>query len=871
MHTLFYKLPLGLRDYKVLQASQASVRTSRELVHEEERDAAYFRSLEEHGTLLNQPQIEAVRHGDGPLLTLAGAGSGKTSVLVCRTGYLLRVRGVSPRSVLLITFSKKAAEEMRERVGKLPGVRSDEARAVEARTFHSFCLQLLRSRGYSQGILSETRFQHIFLKKLLRELGLYEAYQPETLLALLSSYKMQMLEVSELPERTPGEQELKQIFLRYEEWKQELDRIDFDDILLEAYKLLKRDETLLNALQKRFRYIMVDEFQDTNMVQYELIRMLAMQHRNLMVVGDDDQTIYSFNGAKNEYILQFDQQYPGAKTVTLDINYRSSASIVGLGNAVIEHNKLRKRKTLQATRMSSQSPQYITPKNTDDEAELVIEAIQEGVKDGSRPYESFAILYRSASSSRAVFEQLVYREIPFIDYGNGELFYDHWVIKPVLDYLRLTVNRRSFDAIEGVLPTLYLPRERAMAYIWHQEKVQAKKWPLIHLVSYPEVKEYQQEKVRERIKLIQTITPMRPTAAIQELRRSFYDQFLEAGGRHELTQHKDMLKEMLDEVESAARRFDQIEPFLSFIDELAKKHEEMEQRKNSGETNAVSLMTIHKSKGLEFPVVFLIGASEGILPHSSALEAEKLSDRRAAQAGEQAGLAALEEERRLAYVAITRAKEELYISSPAYYRGKKTEVSRFLLTAYRGEESPPGGGSRSGGGSGSYAAGTAGSGAGYGASKSRSYAAGSRAGGASSGYIAGRNEAGSRSGMGSASASSTAARSAHHAAHSSAVRGAAAAADSLLSAKPAAGGTVRVSQGLANAGEATRTAASSARPHVSHTPQAGSTQTIDVWLCSGSNCPTWQRVTSRDGDQARTKRCPLCQSEMTRGRKEVRA
>jgi DNA helicase-2/ATP-dependent DNA helicase PcrA len=660
----------------------ATTKTSKDLISNADSDASFFRSLEKQGIYLNEPQIQAVRHFKGPLLTLAGAGSGKTSVLVCRTGYLIAVRNVDPKNILLVTFSKKAAEEMRERIARLPGLNESIAATIQARTFHSFFLQIIRKYGVTQDILSETRYQHILLKRILREMGLQDAFQPESLLSLLSSYKMQMIDVNSLPESNDEEKELKQIFAEYEKWKAANDKIDFDDVLLIAYKLLQQKPTLLAALQKRFLYVMVDEFQDTNMMQYELIKMIVEPHRNLMIVGDDDQTIYSFNGARNEFILNFDKMFPDAKTITLDINYRSTSSIVGLGNEVIRHNARRKKKTLKATRQSKTMPQYLRPKNTDDEAETITNYILRQTMQGKRNFGDFVILYRTASNGRAIIEQFVMEDVPFVDYGSEESFYDHWIVKPLIDHIRLALNPKEYEAMEGILPTLYINREQGMQFIHDQEAVQKKKWPLIHLMSFPDLKDFQKEKLMERLKLIKSLRLMKPLDAIQQMRREFYDQYLETNKRSKLTHHKETLRETLDELESSAKRFSSIEEFVSFIGEVAEKRKALDRRHKDDDDDRVSLMTIHKSKGLEFPVVCLIGASEGNMPHSSIFDAERMNDVFTTHEGRDKVTAALEEERRLAYVAITRAKEELIISSPAYYRGKKAAVSRFILSAF---------------------------------------------------------------------------------------------------------------------------------------------------------------------------------------------
>ncbi|MBW4085401.1 UvrD-helicase domain-containing protein [Paenibacillus sp. S150] len=692
---LFHNIPPGAAGEHIPQASIASARTSREIVRPGEPDAVYFRRLEESGILLNASQIAAVRHYRGPLLTLAGAGSGKTSVLICRAGYLLSVRGISPSQLLLLTFSNKAAAEMRGRIALLPGVSESGAARLQARTFHSFFLYFLRRQGLQQEIFNETRRQHILLKQIMRELGLpKDAYPPETLLALLSTCKMNLGEPGDLPEASASEKEMKAVLMLYEQWKLDNFKIDFDDVLLIACRMLREKPELLLELQMRFLYVMVDEFQDTNALQYELVQMIARPQHNLMVVGDDDQTIYSFNGARSEFILEFEKLYPGARVITLDINYRSGPAIVGLGNGIIRHNTRRRSKTLQAARGSGKQPCYLRPQTADEEAGQIVEHILSEVQSGARNYSDFALLYRASSSNRAMLELLLLRGIPYIDYGEGQLLYEHWLISPVLDHLRLSVNRRNFAAMENILPTLYMSREKGMNHIRRMEGIQPKQGPLIHLLSLPGMEDFKSVKLRERLELIRGLIQLTPVQAIRQIRTAFYDYFIEANERHQATLHREMLKEMLDELEASAERFDSIPVFLEFIDHVTECNERSRLPGFNEQGDRVALMTIHKSKGLEFPVVFLIGASEGILPHSSALEGDRLKDRKTAQttpvrgtgtsvAGNAAGLAALEEERRLAYVAVTRAREELFISSPAQHRGKKAEVSRFMLSAFR--------------------------------------------------------------------------------------------------------------------------------------------------------------------------------------------
>ncbi|MBX4151176.1 UvrD-helicase domain-containing protein [Paenibacillus lautus] len=811
----FYKRPYGGERQDIPFAKLASFENSQDLIRDDAPDAAFFRGLESQGLLLNRAQIQAVRHTQGPLLTLAGAGSGKTSVLVSRTGYLIAAKKIDPSSILLVTFSSKAAAEMKERIMALPGLRASETAKVTARTFHSFFLYLLRTRGYRQEILSNSRHQQFIMKRILREMGLQDSYEAETLLSLWSAHRMSMTGLDELPVKTPAEVEQRQIFARYEAWKEEHGQMDFDDILVLSYRLLSQDPGLLASLQRRYRYVMVDEFQDTGLLPYELLKKMVAPHRNLMVVGDDDQTIYGFNGARNEFILEFDQTFPGAKVVTLDINYRSLSSIVGLGNEIIRVNERRRPKQLRSTRKSSSVPLYLRPGDPDQEAELLLTHITEQVREHGKQYRDHAILYRTANNSRAIFEQLVMREIPFIHYENGDLFYEQWIVKPLMDHLRLSLDRRNFTAMEGMLHTLYMNRDKGMAFIRQQDAPRPKKGPLSHLLSFPGLKDFQIENIRDRTKLIKGLKAMEPLQAVQEMRRQFYDKFLEADERQEITLHKEFIQEGLDELEASAKRFGDIAEFVEFVDRLIVIHKEMAAMKRDEQADAVRLMTIHKSKGLEFPSVCLIGASEGILPHTSALDAERRDDQRPLSDKEDKALDALEEERRLAYVAITRARDELIVSSPGFYRGRKAEVSRFFRDVFVTDEQSKQG-----------------------------------------------NRIPNKVGGSTPRTSYTAKRTIRIETSTST--------STKRSSLPSSAGRTTVSTTSQRSQRIGSDSGSAPSPQ--HQAASAGTEIVDVWLCTSANCKGWQRVNARipAGTRNReSKACPLCQSPMKQGRKEV--
>ncbi len=676
-HSVFFNTPYGAKDKKIPMANNASTATSKTLVSHSDQDAFFFRALESKGIFLNAPQIEAVKHYKGPILALSGAGVGKTTLIASRTAYLISVHEVSPKQILLVTFTKKAANEMKERISRLPGLTPSKANQITASTFHAFFFKLLKSQGYDQQVLKEDR-KRVLIKLILKEVGLKDKYPAETVQAYISGFKLHA-------ESFQGavDNELHEVFKQYEEWRISHHYLDFDDMLLEAYQLLKRSPGLLQKLRDRFQFVAVDEFQDTNDLQYKLVKMIVHEHNNIFVVGDPDQTIYSFNGAKYDYIMEFDTQFPNTQVVTMDTNYRSIPSIVGLGNAIIEHNQYRKEKSLKASLSGDGQPQYVRPSDTDDEAKIITDHIKMKVQSGYA-YSDIAVLYRTSSSGRAILEQFIMDDLLFTVSHIGESFYEQSFVKPLIDHLRLSIDHRDIKAIEGILPSMYINRDKGKKHIEDSERARRKKYPLIHLKTLEGIPAFQKDKISERIALIKNIADMKPVRAIRVVREQVYDKYVETDDKQPFTTHKEMITETLDELESSAKRFDTIPNFLAHIADMVNKYAHLKQHA-SNDSHAVRLSTIHASKGLEFPIVYVIGMSDGILPHSSSFDDTIQSDRQDHRNGSQLNHA-LEEERRLAYVAVTRAQKELYLSSPRYYRGKEVTVSEFLRDVFHSSE-----------------------------------------------------------------------------------------------------------------------------------------------------------------------------------------
>ncbi|MCP1161244.1 ATP-dependent helicase [Bacillus infantis] len=680
-----FKYPFQSVKKAIPLAEIASADSTINLVDGTEEDSYFFRSLEQEGIFLNGNQLAAVRSKNGPHLIIAGAGSGKTRVLTCRTAYLLTFdHDLAPENILLVTFTRKAAEEMIDRIKRLPGISKSIGDRIVSGTFHSIFLRFLRSNGFKQNILSSEKYKEVMVKNILRNLSLGDSYEPETILSSISFYKSQMILPKEVEAKNPVEKEIKQIYYEYERQKEKQNFIDFDDILLETYFLLKYNQAIRENLQQRFKYICVDEYQDTNLVQHEIIKLLLNpETENLFAVGDEDQCVYQFRNSNPDFILNLKHEFKHLKQITLDVNYRSTTGIVGLGNSLIKHNTKRLGKVLKSTKDGEYTPFYMRPINSDHEAKMIVDNIVSSVEDGGSRHKDFAILYRMLSLSRAVWDELVIRDIPFIAHGTGQAFYENNLVKPILDHMRLSLDPNNIEAIANISPTMYLSREKVRQHLTINAITQDKQDLLLMLLRLPGIKPYHQGQILNRIQNIKDLNKLEPLKAIQLIRSGpiRYNHYLELDDRKTFTLHKEIVSETLDELEAAASRFQSIQEFIEFVDLIIQKQQEMDKLKKDPLADAVQLFTLHASKGLEFPTVFMIGMCEGIIPHKAAEKADEQKDRAGDKGKKQED--AIEEERRLAYVGATRAMNELYVSSPKKYRGKDVEISRFLIESFK--------------------------------------------------------------------------------------------------------------------------------------------------------------------------------------------
>jgi len=627
---------------------------------------------------LNKEQKEAVLHTEGPLLLLAGAGSGKTRVLTHRIAYLIDEMGVNPWNILAITFTNKAAEEMRERVDKIVGFGADQ---VWVATFHATCVRILRRYidrlGYDTNFtIYDTDDQKAVMKDICKRFEIDTKQLSErSLLGAISSAKDELISPLEYELQSFGDYRKKKIASVYKEYQAVLKRnnaLDFDDILVKTVELFKTCPEVLAQYQNRFRYIMVDEYQDTNTAQFEFVRLLADKYRNLCVVGDDDQSIYKFRGANIRNILDYEKVYPEAKVIKLEQNYRSTQNILDAANGVIRNNKGRKEKSLWTEKESGAMVHYRPFDNAFEEAEYVAYDIASKVRKGQCNYGDCAILYRTNAQSRLLEERFVLTGLPYNVIG-GTNFYARQEIKDILAYLKTIDNGRDDLAVKRILN---VPKRGigAASIAKVQEYSQIK-----DIGFYDALREGDQivslgkayAKILPFVTMIQTFRAKAEYYGIEDMLRDVVEVTDYKGYLRSLNEEEEKIKERIANVEelfSKAVSYEQThdEPSLSeFLEEIAlvSDVDSMEDQ-----NDRVRLMTLHSAKGLEFPHVYLTGMEDGLFPSYMSITADDPAE--------------VEEERRLAYVGMTRAMEELTLTyaQARMIRGETqyNAVSRFV-------------------------------------------------------------------------------------------------------------------------------------------------------------------------------------------------
>lgn len=600
----------------------------------------------------NEAQAQAIQHTDGPCLVLAGPGSGKTLTIVNRVKYLIEKQKVRPEEILVVTFTRFAAAEMKSRLCLVMGKRD---LPVTVGTFHGIYYGILKwaYRMNQENILSETEKYQILRGVINKER--MEIFDEEDFIqdiaAEIGKVKNNRIPLEEFVSEKCSADAFRNIYRNYEQHRKELKKIDFDDMLVLCYELFRSRPDVLAQWQKKFRYVLIDEFQDINRIQYDVIRMLAQPENNLFVVGDDDQAIYGFRGADSELMLGFGKDFPDAKQILLGMNYRSTANIVQNSLKLIENNVERYGKKLEANREGGSCLHIQEVKDPVEEAEYVLEEIQKCKENGIKE-EEIAILFRVHTDARAVVEAMVERKIPFQMKEHLPNIYEHFIAKDIMAYFRLATGKRRRQDFLQVM-------NRPKRYLGRDSVAGAK-------VSFEDMRKFYCDKdwMIDRIDQfewdVKMLMKMAPYAAIQYIRKRIgYDDFLkEYAFTHQI--NRSDLNEVLAEIEEAAKAFSSVEEWFAHVEEYTETLKVKEKERNRPRPG-VRLMTIHASKGLEFKQVFLIAANEGRIPYQKAKTDKEI-----------------EEERRLFYVAMTRAKDFLKICYVKIKNGKEVTPSRFV-------------------------------------------------------------------------------------------------------------------------------------------------------------------------------------------------
>ena len=611
---------------------------------------------------LNERQLEAVENLDGPMLVLAGAGSGKTRVLTTKVAYLLDQKDISPKNILAITFTNKAAKEMKERIFNLVG---REAFLIQISTFHSFGLKLLKENyellGYDSNFtIIDADDSLTIIKKIMKELGIdSNKYNYRAIRSSISDNKNEMVSVSEYEKfvYTDYDKVVYDVYNEYEKSLKRSNAIDFDDLLLLPIKLFSEHKEVLEKYQEQFKYVFIDEYQDTNKPQYLMSKMISAKYKNITVVGDNDQAIFTWRGADYKNILNFEKDYPDAKVVILDENYRSTKNILKAANNVIKNNKIRKEKNLWTNNEDGTLIKYYKAFDEKDESGFVVKEIKKLIDEGINPNE-ICVLYRANAQSRNVEEAFLQSNISYRIVGSYA-FYNRKEIKDLIAYLKLVHNEKDDVSLLRVIN--YPKRGIGSKSIENLAIVSKNE----NCSMYDAISGGKEEEFK---KIIELLKKEKDKMSLTD----FVDLVLDKSGireslKNEHTLEADIRLENLEEFKSITKNVEEADGIVNledFLDELSLVSDASENQKD--EEDKVTLMTMHAVKGLEFDYVFVVGVEEGLFPNLNSMNSEE----------------ELEEERRLCYVAITRARKKLYIinsrSRLLYGKISSNVPSRFI-------------------------------------------------------------------------------------------------------------------------------------------------------------------------------------------------
>ena len=604
------------------------------------------------------------------MLVLAGPGSGKTAVITRRVMELTK-RGIAPGNILVITFTKAAATEMQERFERLQKEEGQTAKPgrVNFGTFHAVFFKILKYAcrwDVSNIIREEVSTQ--MLSDLIRKLGMEIEDEREFIDAIrseISKIKSERIDIGTYYSMNCPEEQFRRIYLEYTENMRRQRLIDFDDILLYTFELLRKQPDVLKLWQEKYQYILIDEFQDINRIQYDIIRMLALPQNNLFIVGDDDQSIYQFRGARPEIMLDFPKDYPNTEQVLLNYNYRSRKEIVEAAGRLIRNNKKRYPKEILAAK--EPGTPVLTEKfpTQEEEGERIVELLRNYRAQGI-PYQEMAVLFRTNTQARSLMGKLLSYNIPFQMRDVVPSLFDHWIAKNIITYIKLATGSRDRGLMLQIMnrPNRYLARETLQEPI-----VDFNKWKWLH-----RDRDWMVDRIDKLEYDLEMLSKANPYAAINYIRRGIgYDEYLQQYAEYRRMKPEELI-EVVTELQESAREFESFEDWFAYMEEYQRELERQKEIREKRNIDGVMLATMHSSKGLEYEVVILPDVNEGITPYKKAVSAEEL-----------------EEERRMYYVAMTRARQYLHVCSVGRLHGKEMELSRFVgEMALSAEELLPG-------------------------------------------------------------------------------------------------------------------------------------------------------------------------------------
>ena len=611
---------------------------------------------------LNENQLKAVNHLDGPCMVLAGPGSGKTRVITYRIANMVVNKNIKPTSILAISFTKASSIEMKNRALSL----SNDFRMnkVTYGTFHSVFFRILRYfENYNIESILDEKTKRIGLKNILKGLNIENADDDETIgqvINEISYVKNELMDKRDFKSEVLTNDEFIKVYNFYEEYKQQMNKIDFDDMLIKTYELLKNNKAALDRVRSVYRYILVDEFQDINKVQFEALKLIANPSNNIFVVGDEDQSIYGFRGSRPDFLLEFEEYFSNTKKVLLDINYRSKGEIINIANRLIEKNTNRYEKVIKCGQGNGAKVNYISPEDSEEEAVYIAKDIKNKVQEDYTEYTDFAVIYRTNIQSRALVDVFMDMRIPFVVKDSIVTIYDHWAAQDILAYLRIGVNPNSNKDWIRIInkPFRYISKDNLNLIKDEPDFINS-------LINKCDLHPKQVKTINDLNIDISYVKGLNPKNAISYIRTTLdYDRYILDYCANRKIKTNGLI-EILNELESSATNFKTIQEYLEHIERVKS---EIVDNKNNKETDGVIFTTMHSAKGLEFKNVYIIGANEGTIPHEKSYEIddeEKKNDQ-------------IEEERRLMYVAITRAEENICISSPINKYGKRVSKSRFV-------------------------------------------------------------------------------------------------------------------------------------------------------------------------------------------------